>query len=325
MVGAVVLDADGNLAGEGYHRRAGEPHAEAAALGEAGGRARGGTIYVTLEPCAHQGRTPPCVDAVIAAGIKRAVISILDPDPRTAGKGMERLLEAGLEVQVGPGAREAGRLLEFYLHHRRTGLPFVSAKFAASLDGRIATRTGDSRWITNEEARAHAHRLRHQHDAILVGSETVLRDDPELSARFEGARQPVRVVLDRRLRTPPTAKVARPGTLIFTGEGRASPALAGLGVELVAAGTDPDTVLRELGRRELLSVLVEGGAETLGSFFDAGAVQKVFAYLAPLVIGGAGAPPAIRGLGPATLEQALRLKDVDVERLGPDLLVSGYT
>lgn len=325
MVGAVVLDAEGNLAGEGHHARAGDPHAEAVALRQAGARARGGTIYVTLEPCAHQGRTPPCADAVIAAGIKRAVISILDPDPRTAGQGMEKLLLAGVEVQTGVGGPEAARLVEFYLHHRRTGRPFVTAKFAASLDGRIATRTGDSKWITGNEARAHAHRLRHQHDAILVGSETVIKDDPELSARFAGARQPVPVVLDRRLRTPPTAKVARPGTLIFTAEGGTGQALAGRGVELIPIGTDPETVLLELGRRQLLSVLVEGGAETLGSFVDAGAVQKVVAYLGPLVIGGAGAPPAVKGLGPAALEQALHLQDVGVERLGRDLLVSGYT
>jgi len=325
MVGAVVLDAAGELAGEGYHERAGEPHAEAKALEQAGPRARGGTLYVTLEPCAHQGRTPPCADAVIRAGIRRAVISILDPDPRTAGEGLARLLEAGIEVQTGVEEKAARRLNEFYLHHRQTGLPFVTAKFAAGLDGRIATRTGDSRWITGEEARAHAHRLRHVHDAILVGSETVLRDDPELTARFEGARQPVRVVLDRRLRTPATARLASRGTLIFTSPGSTGAELEERGVELIRIGTEPRSVLEELGRRGLLSVLVEGGAATLGAFFDAGAVQKVRAYVAPLIIGGAEAKPAIGGLGPARLSEALRLGDVEVERLGPDILVSGYT
>lgn len=306
MVGAVVLAAGGALAAEGWHHRAGEAHAEALALALAGERARAGTLYVTLEPCLHRGRTAPCVDAVIAAGVARVVVATVDPDPRVRGAGVARLREAGIEVETGLLGADAERLNEFYLHHRRTGRPFVSAKFACSLDGRIATRTGASRWISGEEARAHGHRLRHVHDAILVGVGTVLADDPRLSARLEGARQPLRVVLDSRGRTPAGARLR-----------------AEAGETLFDAGRDLPGLLDRLGARGILSLLVEGGARVHGSFFDQRLVDRVYAYLAPLVIGGEGAPAAVGGLGPDRLEDALRLAAVEVLQLGSDLLVSG--
>lgn len=308
MVGAVLLDPEGEPAGEGWHERAGLPHAEAAALAAAGERARGGTLYVTLEPCAHQGRTPPCSEAILAHGVRRVVVAMRDPDPRTDGEGLRRLREAGVDTELGVLEAEARRLNEFYVKHRTTGRPFVSLKFAASLDGRIATRTGESRWITGEEARRHGHRLRHEHDAILVGVNTVLADDPELTARFEGARQPLRIVLDSQGRTPPGAKVRndRAETLIEPD------------------GRDLEGLLDRLGRRGVLSLLVEGGAEVHGSFVDRGLVDKVYAYFGPLVIGGRQSPAAVAGEGAARLGEALHLTGLETLPLGPDLLISGY-
>jgi diaminohydroxyphosphoribosylaminopyrimidine deaminase/5-amino-6-(5-phosphoribosylamino)uracil reductase len=304
MVGAVVVDAHGELAGEGYHRRAGAPHAEAEALAAAGERARGGTLYVNLEPCVHQGRTPPCVDAVIAAGLRRVVVAMLDPDARVCGQGLARLRAAGISVEVGLLEERARRLNEFYIKHRTTGRPFVSVKFAISLDGKIATRTGHSRWITGPAARAHAHRLRHRHDAILVGVNTVLQDDPALTARFPGARQPLKIVLDSRGRTPATAKV-RSGRL------------------LIDSGQDLVGLLDRLGSMGILSLLVEGGATVHGSFFDARLVDRVYAYLAPIVVGGQTAPSAVGGRGPALVTESLRLHPLQVRRLGDDLLIVG--
>lgn len=305
MVGAVVLDAHGRVAGEGWHHQAGEPHAEVLALAEAGRRAEGGTLFVNLEPCAHLGRTPPCVDAIIGAGAARVVAALEDPDLRARGRGLQRLREAGLEVTTGVLEREARRLNEFYFKHRMTGRPFVSAKFAASLDGRIATRSGDSKWITGEAARAHAHRLRHQHDAVLVGVGTVLVDDPQLSARFEGARQPRRVVLDSRGRTPAAAKVRGPDTIFDDGR-------------------DLPDLLDRLGSMGIISLLVEGGATVHGSFFDQHLVDKVWAYFSPVVIGGAAAPAAVGGEGAATIADSLRLRDVEVTQLDQDILIGGY-
>jgi diaminohydroxyphosphoribosylaminopyrimidine deaminase / 5-amino-6-(5-phosphoribosylamino)uracil reductase len=305
MVGAVVVGPDGRAIGEGYHRQPGTPHAEVIALEQAGEGARGATLYVTLEPCAHYGRTPPCVDAVLRAGVVRVVVPMLDPDTRTRGKGVETLRAAGVEVEVGVEEDRARRINEFYVHHRTSGRPFVSAKFAASLDGRIATHTGDSKWITGSEARAHAHRLRHQHDAILVGVGTVLRDDPELSARFPGARQPLKVILDHAGRTPERARVRQ-------------------GRYVIDPGSDLPGLLDRLAAMGVLSLLVEGGASVHGAFFDQGLVDRVYAYLSPTIIGGERAPGAVGGRGVATMAEVLRLDQVDVVQLGHDMLVCGY-
>jgi len=305
MVGAVLLDADGALVGEGWHRRAGAEHAEAVALARAGGRARGGTAYVTLEPCPHQGRTPPCADALMRAGLRRVVVALRDPDVRVGGRGLERLRADGAEVVEGVLEPEAAALNRFYLKQRNTGLPFVTAKFAASLDGRIATRDGDSRWVTGEAARRHAHRLRHQHDAILVGAGTVLADDPQLSSRLPNARQPLRVVLSSGGRISASARALR-------------------GEHLVDDGRDLPDLLRRLAGRGVLSVLVEGGGRVHGAFFDQELVDQVFAYLAPTVIGGSNATPAVVGLGAASVAAAWRLTGVRSVRLGRDLVISGY-
>lgn len=327
MVGAVVLDGTGKLAGEGYHRQAGQPHAEQNALAVAGDLARGGTLYVNLEPCTHTHRTPSCAEAIILAGIARVVVCMADPDDRVGGAGIAKLEAAGIETVVGVHEETAMRLNEFYVKHRLTGRPFVSAKFAMSLDGKIATRAGESRWITGEESRLHGHRLRHVHDAILVGVGTVLTDDPELTARLDGedARQPLRVILDSQLRTSSAAQVVGPNTLIATTRsGR-----VGMAEILVLPAASDGRValaplLDELGKRGILSLLVEGGSEVHGSFFADGLVDKVHAYLAPRLIGGREAPGAIGGSGVERLVEAVQLRDLETTRLGADILVTGY-
>jgi diaminohydroxyphosphoribosylaminopyrimidine deaminase / 5-amino-6-(5-phosphoribosylamino)uracil reductase len=327
MVGAVILDSEGNLAGEGYHHRAGEPHAEQEALDAAGDRALGGTLYVNLEPCSHLHRTPPCADAIILAGLKRVVISMSDPDERVSGAGIARLQAAGIETLVGMHEDRALLLNEFYVKHRLTGRPFVSAKFAMSLDGKIATRTGESRWITGEESRLHGHRLRHIHDAILVGVNTVMADDPELTARLNGdeVRQPLRVVLDSQLRLPMSAKVVGPNTLIATTR---AGQLGAAEVLKLPAGPDGrvalEPLLDELGKRGMLSVLVEGGGEVHASFFANRLVDKVYAYVAPRLIGGREAPGPLGGAGVEHLAEAIGLRDMDMTRLGADALITGY-
>lgn len=326
MVGAVVLDVHGEVVGEGYHRRAGQPHAEQEALAAAGVRARGGTLYVNLEPCPHAHRAPPCAQAVVQSGVRRVVISMVDPDQRVRGAGIDMLRSAGVETVVGVHEDRARRLNEFYVKHRLTGRPFVTAKFAMSLDGKIATRSGESRWVSGAESRAHGHRLRHAHDAILVGVGTVLADDPELTARIEGseARQPLRVVLDSRLRTPPGARVAGPNSLIATTRAGAAGRAEILVLPAAADGrVDLMPLLDELGRRGILSLLVEGGAEVHASFFAAGLVDRVVAYVAPVVIGGREAPGPVGGSGAPGLSDAIRLRDVETTRIGDDFLITG--
>ncbi len=327
MVGAVVLDDAGHLAGEGYHRRAGEPHAEQEALDVAGDRALGGTLYVNLEPCAHLHRTPSCAEAIILAGVKRVVISMPDPDERVRGAGIAKLEASGVETVIGVHEERAQRLNEFYVKHRLTGRPFVSAKFAMSFDGKIATRTGESRWITSEESRAHGHRLRHIHDAILVGVNTVLADDPELTARMEGedVRQPLRVILDSQLRTRMSARAVGPNTLIATTRRGLMGAAEVLRLPAASDGRVAlPPLLDELGKRGILSVLVEGGSEVHASFFAQGHVDKVHAYIAPRLIGGRQALGPIGGAGVDRLVEAVPLRELDATRLGADLLVTGY-
>lgn len=327
MVGAVVVDRGGHVAGEGYHRAKGEPHAEQEALQQAGERARGGTLYVSLEPCAHAHRYPSCVDAVIASGVDRVVISMQDPDARVRGAGIKALESAHVRTEVGVHEDRARRLNEFYIRHRETGRPFVTAKFAMSLDGKIATAAGESRWITGEEARRHGHRLRHIHDAVLVGINTVIADDPELTARLDGEdpRQPLRIVVDSQLRIRQSAKVIGANTLIAS----TKPGRVGLAEVVQLPATEAGRVrladlLDELGRRNLLSVLVEGGGELHAGMFEAGLVDKVYAYVAPKLIGGRDAPGPLGGTGIERLDQATRLTEMDVTRLGDDFVISGY-
>jgi diaminohydroxyphosphoribosylaminopyrimidine deaminase/5-amino-6-(5-phosphoribosylamino)uracil reductase len=327
MVGAVVLDSGGLMAGEGFHRQSGHKHAEEEALEAAGERARDGILYVNLEPCAHAHRTPSCAQAAIDAGIRRVVVSMTDPDERMRGAGLRMLESAGIETSVGVLEERASRLNEFYVKHRLTGRPFVTAKFAMSLDGKIATRTGESRWITGDEARAHAHRLRHAHDAILVGVDTVVADDPELTARAEeeNLRQPLRVVLDSQLKIRQSARIVGANTLIATTRAGRVGAAEVLRLPAAANGrVSLPALLDELGQRGILSLLVEGGAEVHASFFAASLVDKVHAYVAPRLIGGRAAPGPLAGEGVEHLAASTHLREMDFVRLGDDLLITGY-
>lgn len=337
LVGCVIVDKDGAIAGEGYYRFEDIKHAETLALCQAGDRARGGTAYVSLEPHAHHGRTSPCTDALIQAGITRVVAPIEDANPEVSGKGFAHLRASGVVVNTGLLSQAAERLNEKYLHFMRTGRPFVHLKIAASLDGKIATRTGDSRWITGAEARARVHAMRHECDAILVGAGTVLADDPLLTDRSELPRRKalIRVILDRRLELSTQARVVRTAKetplLVFTGGGAEE---TGKEASLVSSGVlllrnesnldDLEFVLDELGRRSIQSVLVEGGATVAGRFLDAGLVNKVTFFLAPIIIGGGDAPTAVTSKGVGMLRDATRLVDIQVTRWGADLEITGY-
>jgi diaminohydroxyphosphoribosylaminopyrimidine deaminase/5-amino-6-(5-phosphoribosylamino)uracil reductase len=334
-VGAVIV-RDGVVAATGATQPPGGPHAEAAALMETD--ARGATLYVTLEPCApFEGkRTPPCAHAIIAAGVARVVIAMEDPDPRVQGRGLEALRSAGIEVEVGDGREAAVALLRPWLKRQQTGLPYVIAKFAASLDGRVATASGDSKWITGEAARDLAHQQRAWVDAILVGSGTVLADDPELTARPGGAlagRQPVRVVVDARGRVPAGARLFdAPGHVIVattlesdTGWRKTMAARAAHVVECepAAGGVNLHQLMQALAQRSVTSVWAEGGGRLLGSLFDDGLVDEAWAFIAPILIGGTGLP-AVSGSGAISIADAWRLRQVVTEQLADDVLVRGY-
>ena len=339
LVGCVIAGPDGEVVGEGFYVYEKLKHAETYALEQAGARAKGATAYVSLEPHAHHGRTPPCTDALIKARIARVVAPIEDPNPKVSGKGFAHLRSAGVAVSVGLLAGEAEKLNEKYLHFMRTGRPFVHLKLAASLDGKIATRTGDSRWITGTESRARVHELRHEYDAILIGAGTALADDPLLTDRSgKKRRRPlVRVVLDETFKTSLESQLIKTANespvLIFTGD--SAPLAEGEKLELAEAGgaevvrdaantRNSFAVLEELGRRSLQSVLVEGGASVAGSFLDAGLVNKVSFFIAPLIIGGREAPMAIGGHGAETLAHALELRDIEITQRGQDIEVTGY-
>ena len=336
-VGAVVV-ADGEIIGEGVTEPPPGRHAEIVALEQAGERARGAMLYVTLEPCRHFGRTPPCTDAIKAAGIVEVHYAVADPSEKSGG-GHAVLDAAGIRVTVGEGEAEARRVNEAFFKHRETGLPFVIAKFAASLDGRIAAASGDSRWVSGPEAREWSHRLRTRIDAIICGSETIIIDDPLLTARPDGsdaARQPLRVVVDSRGRVAPMARVFQGTdwalTLVATTEDasatwRASVEATGAEVLTFAKHgdhVDLEELLRELARRDVVTALIEGGGVLLGGFFDRGLVDKVYAVIAPIIVGAADAPGAVAGRGADRMADALRMRDITVERLGEDILVTGY-
>jgi diaminohydroxyphosphoribosylaminopyrimidine deaminase/5-amino-6-(5-phosphoribosylamino)uracil reductase len=333
MVGAVVVSA-GRIVGEGWHEGPGTPHAEVQALEAAGDRARGGTLYVTLEPCTHQGRTPPCAPVVRDSGIVRVVASVRDPNPAVDGRGISLLRASGVDVVEGVRAGEGTRLIAGFARHVRTGLPLVTLKTAASLDGRVAAPDGSSRWITGQEARADAHRLRAAAGAISVGVGTVLADDPALTVRFPGhrGRPPLRVVLDSRGRTPPAAAVLSDlaPTVIVTTPVCPSSAVAAweaLGAEVwIIDQVDEEgrvslpAVLEALGKREVQDLLVEGGPTLAWSAVRQGLVDRLVLYLAPRLVGG-GAPGILEGPGISSLSGALPLEIVEVARVGQDVKV----
>ncbi len=336
LVGCVIVSPSGEVVGEGFYVYENLKHAETYALEQAGERARGATAYVSLEPHAHHGRTPPCTDALINAGVSRVISPIEDPNPKVSGKGFAHLRAAGVDVAVGLLVREARQLNEKYLHFMATGRPFVHLKLAASLDGKIATRTGESQWITGPESRARVHELRYEYDAILVGAGTALADDPLLTDRSgRPRRRPLaRVLLDESLKIPVNAKlVATAGDaplIIFAGqkvESAKLDLLRSAGVEVVcdkSNGRDLHAVLSELGGRSIQSLLVEGGAGVAGKLLEAGLVNKVSFFLAPIIIGGRDAPGAIGGAGAERLADALKLHSLEIVRRGEDIEVTGY-
>lgn len=332
-VGAVVV-RDGRIVGEGHHAAAGSAHAEIRALANAGPLAQGATMFVTLEPCCHHGRTPPCTDAIVAAGVAEVRYATADPDPRVAGGGHRALVEAGIRVEAGDREADARELLRGYLQRQRLGRPWVTAKYAMSLDGKIATRAGDARWISGEASRAYVHELRDRADAVIVGIGTVLVDDPRLTSRPAPAdgHQPERVVVDSRLRLPPSSALAGPElaggtTVAFVAPAPASAALADLGIRLLALPADPSgrvdlyALLGALGQRGYNEVLVEGGGELLAGFFALGLIDEVEACLAPIVIGGQVASTPVGGIGVEGIEQAGRFGIVDVARRGRDVWI----
>jgi diaminohydroxyphosphoribosylaminopyrimidine deaminase/5-amino-6-(5-phosphoribosylamino)uracil reductase len=335
LVGCVIVDENGEIVGEGCYVYENVTHAEVLALNQAGDRARGATAYVSLEPHSHHGRTKPCTEALINAGIKRVVCPIEDPNPLVSGKGFQVLRENGVEVITGILKREAEKQNEKFIHWHRTKRPFVHLKTAVSLDGHIATRTGDSRWITSEESRKKSHELRHEYDAILIGANTAIVDNPSLTDRSGKVRRRklVRVVLDNSLRISPNSQLVLTAketpTLVFTDNNDADKIkfLQENGVEVVQiaeGGRNLFGILRELGKRDLQSVLIEGGAEISGAFYDAKLIDKVTFFIAPIIIGGKSAPTAIGGLGAQQIASAMRLRDLETHHLGKDLEVSGY-
>jgi len=335
MVGAVIV-ARREIVGQGYHHRAGEPHAEILALDAAGARARGATLYVTLEPCCHiRKRTPPCVPTLIHSGLKRIVVAMPDPNPLVKRRGVARLRQAGIEVSVGCLGEEAERLNEIYVHWVRTGRPFVIMKAAMTLDGKIATANGQSKWISGEEARRQVHRLRSQVDAVMVGIGTVLQDDPQLTARLvdRHARQPLRVILDSRLRIPLRARVLsqarQAGVLIATTRHAPPSRIAALkqrGAEVLILPAEHGNVslkacLTTLGRQGITSLLLEGGSEVNASALRSGLLDRLQLYVAPALLGGQDAKGLIGGASPASISASWPLNDLQVQQVGKDLLI----
>lgn len=330
LVGSVIVQA-GEIVGEGFHPQAGQPHAEVFALRAAGDRAQGATLYVNLEPCSHHGRTPPCADAIVAAGIAKVVVGSLDPNPQVAGQGIERLRAAGLEVVVGVETAACQILNEAFFHRVTHHRPFGILKYAMTLDGKIAATGGHSAWVTSPLARREVHHLRATCDAVIVGGNTVRRDNPHLTSHEVSDRHPLRVVMSRRLDLPTEANLWRSQvapTVVFTEAGAneaVRQALVAQGVEVVILEQcTPDAVMANLYRRGLLSVLWECGGTLAAQAIAQGAVQKVWAFVAPKLIGGPAAPTPVGELGLTQMTDAIALDSVRVRSVGPDLLVEGY-
>ena len=337
-VGAVLVK-DGVVVAKGFTQPPGGQHAEIVAIEQAGADAAGSTLYVTLEPCCHFGRTPPCTRAIVAAGIANVHAAIIDPNSAVAGKGVKELEDSGIKVTLGEHEDQAHQINEAYAKYITTGMPFITVKFAMSLDGKIATRTGDSKWISNAESRQFAHSLRHTSDAIMAGVNTVLADDPHLTTRSGGGRggttkkQPVRIIIDGKGRTPQGARIFHETgkTILVLGRPAAAgekEAFSKLGAEIVEMPSingiiDLKPVLKMLAEREITSVLVEGGGILVGSLFDQGLVDRVFAFISPVIIGGE-ASMAVAGRGVDKLSDAHKLERVTTTRFGEDILISGY-
>ncbi|MGE6538465.1 bifunctional diaminohydroxyphosphoribosylaminopyrimidine deaminase/5-amino-6-(5-phosphoribosylamino)uracil reductase RibD [Bacillus luti] len=330
MVGAVVVK-DGNIVGMGAHLRAGEEHAEVHALHMAGEKAKGATVYVTLEPCSHFGKTPPCCELLIKKGVKRVVIATLDCNPLVSGNGKRRLEEAGIEATTGVLEAEATLLNRFFFHYMKTKRPFVTIKTAMSLDGKTATVTGESKWITGEEARSDVHQYRHTHDAILVGVNTVIADNPHLTTRIpNGGKHPIRVILDTHLRTPSSSHVITDGfapTWIIVGKDVDKEKIASYESENIAIfqmktkQIEIQDVLDLLGEKQILSLFIEGGQTVHASFLQTKHFNEIVTYISPKLIGGKDAPTLFGGNGFAILQDALSLEIQEMKQIGDDIKI----
>jgi len=340
MVGAVLVK-DGRIVGQGYHHTAGKDHAEVNAIDDAGPLAKGAVLYVTLEPCNHVGRTPACTEKILAAGISEVVVAMRDPNPDVAGGGSDYLQQRGIPVRTGVCEAEARKLNEYFIKHITTKRPFVTVKCAATLDGRIATRTGDSKWVTGAAARGFVHRLRHGVDAIMVGIHTIRRDDPRLTTRIDGenGKDPVRVILDTRLSIPEDAKVLRlqsdSATILVVAAPESDDrkkkkvrlekkGVRILEAQLKAGRIDLDKLMDRLGGDGIASLLIEGGGEVIASALAAGIVDKVFFFYAPKILGGDDGVPICRGKGPERMDRCIRVRDMEIRRFESDVLIEGY-
>lgn len=335
LVGAVIVK-EGSIVGTGLHRKSGEPHAEVHAFRMAGEHAKGATLYVTLEPCSHFGKTPPCANLVKESGVQRVVVAMEDPNPSVAGRGIQLLRDAGIEVEVGLLEKQARRLNERFIHNMVASRPFVISKFAMTLDGKIATYNGHSQWITGEEARQDVHELRNEVDAILVGIGTVLKDNPALTTRLKGrtGKNPTRIILDRQLKTPLDAQILKTNiarTIIVTAEGQQEKThtFKNTGAEfiyvpLVEGKLDLHSMLDQLYKLGITDVLVEGGGEVNASFLRDGLIQKFLVYMAPKVLGGRHSITPFTGTDVETIDAAMLLDFADIEKIGEDLRITAY-
>jgi len=329
MVGAVLVK-QGKIISEDYHRRPGTPHAEALVLAAAGEKARGSTLYVNLEPCCHtEKRTPPCTRSIIRAGIKKVVIAMPDPNPKVSGMGVMELRKAGIEVSSGVLGDAAGKLNEFYIKHMTTGKPFVILKIAMTLDGKIATPEGQSKWITGERARSSVHRLRNSVDAIITAIGTVKADNPQMTARIKGGKNPLRIVIDPNLEISPEAKIlqAPPKTTIVTNQKNSDKMYifnSKCSILYFQNLLNLNWLIEKLGRMGITSVLIEGGASLNAHALEDGIVDKIMVFVAPKIIGGKDSFPAVGGKTFKKLEEAYRVKDMRTKRFGEDILIEGY-
>jgi len=341
MVGAVIVK-NGRIVGKGYHHAAGKAHAEINALNDAGALAQGATLYVTLEPCNHTGRTPPCTEKILASGIRRVVVAMHDPNPGVKGGGIDYLKHRGIDIKTGVCEDRAKRLNEIFIKYVKTNRPFTIIKCAATLDGRIATRTGDSRWVTGEEARTFVHRLRHAVDAIMVGINTVEKDDPSLTTRLANrlgglkGLDPVRIVLDTHLKIVEKAKLLRldsdSDTIIITGHSVSEDKKARIeqqGAKIIVSPVkdgliDLDILMDRLGALGITSLLIEGGSRVIASALSAGIVEKIFFFFAPKILGGDDGVPICKGQGADLMKNCIPVKDINVRQFGKDVMIQGY-
>lgn len=337
MVGAVLVK-DGEVIGTGFHEKPGGPHAEIIALREAGDKARGATLYVNLEPCSHQGRTPPCVDAIIKSGVKKVVVAMVDPNPLVSGAGIRQLEEAGIKVRVGVLEEKARRLNEVFLKYITSKMPFLIVKMAVTLDGKIATKSGKSRWITGEKSRQFVHKLRSMSDGIIVGINTVLQDDPLLNVRINGGkkRNPVRIIIDSRGRLPLESRIVKSSaeikTILATTELAPQARLTALnsaGIEVMllpskGGRVDLPAMMRALGEKEFSLLLAEGGGTLNYSLLSENLIDKLYFFLAPLLIGGKDARTALEGEGVMELDDAWTVENIEMKQFDQDLLIIGY-